>query len=105
MVRLLKSWQCGNVCYYFCSISEFITQYFKWELKGILFCLQGNVICFSLMRPILAIKLNISFLLGNVYFDVKSWGKRYGVLTTIYPDIQDEAGKFMAPASLYPCIV
>uniref|UniRef100_A0A8B9RZK9 cysteine--tRNA ligase n=1 Tax=Accipiter nisus TaxID=211598 RepID=A0A8B9RZK9_9AVES len=28
---------------------------------------------------------------GNVYFDVKSWGKRYGVLTTIYPDIQDEA--------------
>ncbi|NXJ95963.1 SYCM protein, partial [Corythaixoides concolor] len=28
---------------------------------------------------------------GNVYFDVKSWGKRYGVLTTIYPDTQDEA--------------
>ncbi|NXP03844.1 SYCM protein, partial [Thinocorus orbignyianus] len=28
---------------------------------------------------------------GNVYFDVKSWGKRYGVLTTIYPDAQDEA--------------
>ncbi|NXH23160.1 SYCM protein, partial [Bucco capensis] len=28
---------------------------------------------------------------GNVYFDVKSWGKRYGVLTTIYPDSQDEA--------------
>ncbi|KAF1403458.1 putative cysteine--tRNA ligase, mitochondrial, partial [Spheniscus humboldti] len=27
---------------------------------------------------------------GNVYFDVKSWGKRYGVLTTIYPDTQDE---------------
>ncbi|NWH44087.1 SYCM protein, partial [Fregata magnificens] len=28
---------------------------------------------------------------GNVYFDVKSWGKRYGVLTTIYPDTQDKA--------------
>ncbi|NXE49980.1 SYCM protein, partial [Casuarius casuarius] len=28
---------------------------------------------------------------GNVYFDVKSWGKRYGVLTTIYPDAEDEA--------------
>ncbi|NWI49773.1 SYCM protein, partial [Calyptomena viridis] len=28
---------------------------------------------------------------GNVYFDVKSWGKRYGVLTTINPDTQDEA--------------
>ncbi|KAM9264882.1 putative cysteine--tRNA ligase, mitochondrial [Cariama cristata] len=27
---------------------------------------------------------------GNVYFDVKSWGDRYGVLTTIYPDTQDE---------------
>ncbi|KAI1241632.1 hypothetical protein IHE44_0005115, partial [Lamprotornis superbus] len=29
---------------------------------------------------------------GNVYFDVKSWGKRYGVLTAINPDTQDEAG-------------
>ncbi|KAM9567036.1 putative cysteine--tRNA ligase, mitochondrial isoform 5-T5 [Guaruba guarouba] len=28
---------------------------------------------------------------GNVYFDVKSWGKRYGVLTTISPDTPDEA--------------
>ncbi|NXO53169.1 SYCM protein, partial [Aramus guarauna] len=28
---------------------------------------------------------------GNVYFDVRSWGKRYGVLTTIYPDNQAEA--------------
>ncbi|XP_061233752.1 probable cysteine--tRNA ligase, mitochondrial isoform X2 [Neopsephotus bourkii] len=28
---------------------------------------------------------------GNVYFDVKSWGKRYGVLTTISSDTQDEA--------------
>ncbi|XP_042662042.1 probable cysteine--tRNA ligase, mitochondrial isoform X1 [Tyto alba] len=28
---------------------------------------------------------------GNVYFDVKSWGRRYGVLTTIYPDTQDKA--------------
>ncbi|XP_055658775.1 probable cysteine--tRNA ligase, mitochondrial isoform X3 [Falco peregrinus] len=28
---------------------------------------------------------------GNVYFDVKSLGKRYGVLTTICPDTQDEA--------------
>ncbi|XP_075596239.1 putative cysteine--tRNA ligase, mitochondrial isoform X1 [Balearica regulorum gibbericeps] len=28
---------------------------------------------------------------GNVYFDVKSWGKRYGVLTAIYPDTQAEA--------------
>ncbi|XP_030912076.1 probable cysteine--tRNA ligase, mitochondrial isoform X3 [Geospiza fortis] len=28
---------------------------------------------------------------GNVYFDVKSWGKRYGVLTAINPDVQDEA--------------
>ncbi|NXX89932.1 SYCM protein, partial [Centropus bengalensis] len=27
---------------------------------------------------------------GNVYFDVKSWGNRYGVLTTIHPDTQDE---------------
>ncbi|RMC06551.1 hypothetical protein DUI87_15988 [Hirundo rustica rustica] len=31
---------------------------------------------------------------GNVYFDVKSWGKRYGVLTGINPDTQDEAGKY-----------
>ncbi|NXN32236.1 SYCM protein, partial [Nycticryphes semicollaris] len=30
---------------------------------------------------------------GNVYFDVKSWGRRYGVLTTIYPDNQDEAAE------------
>uniref|UniRef100_A0A8C3RHM2 cysteine--tRNA ligase n=1 Tax=Cyanoderma ruficeps TaxID=181631 RepID=A0A8C3RHM2_9PASS len=28
---------------------------------------------------------------GNVYFDVKSWGKRYGVLTAINPDTQDES--------------
>ncbi|KAL2310566.1 hypothetical protein Nmel_002224 [Mimus melanotis] len=28
---------------------------------------------------------------GNVYFDVKSWGNRYGVLTAINPDTQDEA--------------
>ncbi|NXX32939.1 SYCM protein, partial [Nicator chloris] len=28
---------------------------------------------------------------GNVYFDVKSWGKRYGVLTAVNPDTQDEA--------------
>ncbi|NXQ68504.1 SYCM protein, partial [Quiscalus mexicanus] len=28
---------------------------------------------------------------GNVYFDVNSWGKRYGVLTAINPDTQDEA--------------
>ncbi|XP_065533998.1 probable cysteine--tRNA ligase, mitochondrial isoform X2 [Lathamus discolor] len=28
---------------------------------------------------------------GNVYFDVKSWGKRYGVLTTLSSDTQDEA--------------
>uniref|UniRef100_A0A674HHQ4 cysteine--tRNA ligase n=1 Tax=Taeniopygia guttata TaxID=59729 RepID=A0A674HHQ4_TAEGU len=28
---------------------------------------------------------------GNVYFDVKSWGRRYGVLTAINPDTQDEA--------------
>ncbi|NXA46143.1 SYCM protein, partial [Nothocercus julius] len=28
---------------------------------------------------------------GNVYFDVKSWGKRYGVLTTIYPGAEDES--------------
>uniref|UniRef100_A0A8C3GM36 Probable cysteine--tRNA ligase, mitochondrial n=1 Tax=Cairina moschata TaxID=8855 RepID=A0A8C3GM36_CAIMO len=28
---------------------------------------------------------------GNVYFDVKSWGERYGVLTAISPDTQDEA--------------
>ncbi|NWV00897.1 SYCM protein, partial [Upupa epops] len=28
---------------------------------------------------------------GNVYFDVKSWGRRYGVLTNVYPDTQDEA--------------
>ncbi|KAJ7412557.1 putative cysteine--tRNA ligase, mitochondrial [Willisornis vidua] len=31
---------------------------------------------------------------GNVYFDVKSWGKRYGVLTAINPDTQDEARKY-----------
>ncbi|NXL92364.1 SYCM protein, partial [Alectura lathami] len=29
---------------------------------------------------------------GNVYFDVKSWRERYGVLTAISPDTQDEAG-------------
>ncbi|XP_058705371.1 probable cysteine--tRNA ligase, mitochondrial isoform X3 [Poecile atricapillus] len=28
---------------------------------------------------------------GNVYFDVKSWGKRYGVLTAVGPHTQDEA--------------
>ncbi|NXO83836.1 SYCM protein, partial [Sitta europaea] len=28
---------------------------------------------------------------GNVYFDVKSWGERYGVLTAINSDTQDEA--------------
>ncbi|NXJ14536.1 SYCM protein, partial [Odontophorus gujanensis] len=28
---------------------------------------------------------------GNVYFDVKSWGERYGVLTTVSSDTQDEA--------------
>ncbi|NWY04613.1 SYCM protein, partial [Nothoprocta ornata] len=28
---------------------------------------------------------------GNVYFDVKSWGKRYGVLTTIHPGAEDES--------------
>ncbi|NXK54815.1 SYCM protein, partial [Chauna torquata] len=28
---------------------------------------------------------------GNVYFDVKSWGERYGVLTAIYPDMRDDA--------------
>ncbi|NXF86884.1 SYCM protein, partial [Eubucco bourcierii] len=28
---------------------------------------------------------------GNVYFDVKSWGKRYGVLTALYPDTEDES--------------
>ncbi|NXC96761.1 SYCM protein, partial [Certhia familiaris] len=28
---------------------------------------------------------------GNVYFDVKSWGKRYGVLTAVNPETQDEA--------------
>ncbi|XP_035174014.1 probable cysteine--tRNA ligase, mitochondrial isoform X2 [Oxyura jamaicensis] len=28
---------------------------------------------------------------GNVYFDVKSWGERYGVLTAVSPDTQDEA--------------
>ncbi|NXI40523.1 SYCM protein, partial [Galbula dea] len=28
---------------------------------------------------------------GNVYFDVKSWGQRYGVLTAVSPDAQDEA--------------
>nr|XP_021153916.1 probable cysteine--tRNA ligase, mitochondrial [Columba livia] len=38
---------------------------------------------------------------GNVYFDVKSWGKRYGVLTTIHPAAQDEAGTFMAATCLY----
>lgn len=52
------------------------------------------------MCPILALKLNISFLLGNVYFDVKSWGERYGVLTAISPDTQDEAGKLMAATCL-----
>lgn len=58
------------------------------------------------MCPIFATQLNISFVLGNVYFDVKSWGKRYGVLTAINPDTQDEAGKFVAPAcvnALFEC--
>lgn len=84
--------------YFWISKSEF-----KMGVEGhfVLFCFQGNVISSSWMCPIFAVKLNISFLLGNVYFDVKSWGKRYGVLTTIYPDTQDEAGKFMAPACLY----
>lgn len=63
-------------------------------------CFQGNAIDLSLMCPIFAIQLNISFVLGNVYFDVKSWGKRYGVLTAINPDTQDEAGKFVAPARM-----
>lgn len=52
------------------------------------------------MCSIFAIQLNISFVLGNVYFDVNSWGKRYGVLTAVNPDTQDEAGKFMAWACL-----
>ncbi|XP_008941606.1 PREDICTED: probable cysteine--tRNA ligase, mitochondrial, partial [Merops nubicus] len=30
---------------------------------------------------------------GNVYFDVKSWGKRYGVLTAVSPDTEDEAAE------------
>ncbi|OXB60595.1 hypothetical protein ASZ78_007459 [Callipepla squamata] len=29
---------------------------------------------------------------GNVYFDVKSWGERYGVLTAVSSDTQEEAG-------------
>lgn len=53
------------------------------------------------MCLIFPVKLNVSFLLGNVYFDVKSWGKRYGVLTTIHPAAQDEAGTFMAATCLY----
>ncbi|XP_064263874.1 probable cysteine--tRNA ligase, mitochondrial isoform X3 [Passer domesticus] len=28
---------------------------------------------------------------GNVYFDVKSWGRKYGVFTATNPDTQDEA--------------
>uniref|UniRef100_A0A8C9F3A0 cysteine--tRNA ligase n=1 Tax=Pavo cristatus TaxID=9049 RepID=A0A8C9F3A0_PAVCR len=28
---------------------------------------------------------------GNVYFDVKSWGERYGVLTAVSPDTEGEA--------------
>lgn len=52
------------------------------------------------MCLIFPIKLNVSFLLGNVYFDVKSWGKRYGVLTTIDPDDQDEAGMLMTATCL-----
>lgn len=88
----------GNMGTSATAVAVFLNQDFKWEWRRALFCFQGNVINFSSMCPIFAIQLNISFVLGNVYFDVKSWGKRYGVLTTINPDTQDEAGKFVAPA-------
>ncbi|XP_059577067.1 probable cysteine--tRNA ligase, mitochondrial isoform X5 [Alligator mississippiensis] len=29
---------------------------------------------------------------GNVYFDVRSWGNKYGKLTSIYPNAQEETG-------------
>lgn len=38
------------------------------------------------------IKLSICFLTGNVYFDVRSWGNKYGKLTSIYPNAQEETG-------------
>lgn len=71
---------------------------FKWKSKGILFCFHGNVISIVStvsVFPIFTVKLNISFLLGNVYFDVNSWGERYGVLTAVSPDTQGETGKFL----------
>ncbi|NXI52446.1 SYCM protein, partial [Chloroceryle aenea] len=45
----------------------------------------------SFIKTIIACGQAYSTSQGNVYFDVKSWGKRYGVLTTINPDTQDEA--------------
>ncbi|NXD82080.1 SYCM protein, partial [Halcyon senegalensis] len=45
----------------------------------------------SFIKTIIASGQAYSTSQGNVYFDVKSWGKRYGVLTTINPDTQDEA--------------
>lgn len=73
---------------------------FKMGIEGCFVLFSGK--CHLLLINFaFDIKLNISFLLGNVYFDVKSWGKRYGVLTTISPDIQDEAGRFMSLPYLY----
>ncbi|NXP54117.1 SYCM protein, partial [Heliornis fulica] len=45
----------------------------------------------AFIKTIIASGQAYATLQGNVYFDVKSWGKRYGVLTTVYPDTQDEA--------------
>ncbi|NXC02782.1 SYCM protein, partial [Orthonyx spaldingii] len=45
----------------------------------------------SFIKTIISSGQAYATLQGNVYFDVKSWGKRYGVLTTINPDTQDEA--------------
>ncbi|XP_053917084.1 probable cysteine--tRNA ligase, mitochondrial isoform X1 [Cuculus canorus] len=45
----------------------------------------------SFIKKIIANGHAYATLQGNVYFDVKSWGKRYGVLTTIDPNTQDEA--------------
>lgn len=46
-------------------------------------------------------KANCLFSTGNVYFDVRSRGDRYGKLTNIYSDAQEELGKLKSYMDFY----
>lgn len=50
--------------------------------------------------PIFIIRSNCLFLTGNVYFDVRSRGDRYGKLTSIYPESQEEFGMLLTVTDL-----